>query len=130
MNHGKSERGKLSSAVERELARVLLTTLHLSVGERRLLPNGRVRFSVLTSAIRCVLEESGWFPSPLEPGTDIGDGAVLELRDGELWLHQQHEVGVCRFSPIQSSLLPDLAAAARAYIEHYGGSPLDGVDID
>ena len=72
---------------EQDLCRKLLAKHHLSVAERQALPNGRVRFSVLVAAVQEALAECGWFPFELNPDRDIGEGAVLESRNGELWVH-------------------------------------------
>ena len=43
------------------------------------------------------------------PGQMIGERAVLESRNGELWVYEQHEVGMmrfCRFAPFRSVRLP------------------------
>ena len=90
------------AASEEELCRKLMVTSHLSVPERQALPGGRARFSVIRKLIAEALGSEGWFPRRVEPGEDIGSGAVLESRGGDLWLHQQHEAGVGRFGPIQS----------------------------
>jgi len=116
--------------IERELGRKLLAEHHLSVPERRWLPGGRIRFSDLVAAVDEGLAESGWFPHPLRPDHVIGEGALVEARQGELWLHEQHEVGVGRFGPIRSYQVADLAEAVRAYIDADGGAPLDGVAVD
>ena len=115
---------------ERDLGRKLLATYHLSVPERQALPGGRVRFSVLVAAVQDALGDSGWFPFELKPGQDIGEGAVLESRHDEFWVHEQHEVGLMRYSPIRSFRATDLSDAVRAYIKANGGSPIDGVPID
>ena len=43
-----------------------------------------------------------WFPSRLTPGEMIGQGVMIELRDGNIWVHDQGEIGVGRFSKIRS----------------------------
>ena len=115
---------------EQDLCRKLLAEHHLSVPERRALPEGRARFSVLVAAVRETLSQTGWFPSRLRPGQEIGEGVVLELRDGALWVHEQHEVGVMRYSAIRSFRATGVAEAVRAYVEANGGGPIDGVAID
>ena len=62
----------------------------------------------------------------------IGEGALIEARQSELWVHEQHEVGVGRFGPIRSYPVADLAEAVRAYIEAQSDpcAPLDGVEVD
>ena len=115
---------------EQELCRKLLAKHHLRVPERRALPNGQARFSVLVAAVQAALVESSWFPFPLAPGRDIGEGAVLESRDGEIWVHEQHEVGVSRYSSIRSFRVAGISEAVRAYVRANGGGPIDGVAID
>src|SRR5688572_23419531 len=114
---------------ERELCFKLLKTLHLSVPERAFLPNGRARFSVLVEVVANALEQNGWFPFPLRPGNDIGEGVVLESRAGRVWVHEQHEVGVGRFGPIRSHEVSSVAEGVRAYIDANHGPPIDGVPI-
>ncbi len=115
---------------EQDLCRKLLAKHHLNVPERRALPNGTARFSVFITVVQQALAESGWFPRRLEAGRDLGDGAVLESRDGELWVHEQHECGVMRLSPIYSYRVTTIAEAVRAYVHATTGSPIDGVAVD
>ena len=115
---------------ERDLCRKLLATLHLNVPERQALPNGRARLSVLVEVVREALSETGWFPREFVPGQMIGEGAVLESRNGELWVHEQHEVGMMRFSPIRSFPVRSAAEAVRVYVKANGGPPIDGVEIE
>ena len=115
---------------EVEVCRKLLATHHLSVAERRALPDRRARLSVLVAAVQQALAETGWFPYELQSGEDIGSGAVLESRDGNLWVHEQHEVGVTRFSEVRSFMVPELPTAIRAYVHATGGAPIDGVAVD
>jgi hypothetical protein len=114
---------------ERVLCLKLLKTLHLSVSERAALPAGRARFSVLVEAVAAILDQEDWFPSPLPKEGDLGDGAVLESREDQIWVHEQHEIGVARFGPIYSYAVPSVADAVRAYVAASGGSNIDGVAI-
>jgi len=118
------------SFAEKQLGHKLLSTLHLNVRERASLPRGSVGLSALVEALDEVLERSNWFPSPMLPGHDIGDGAVIERRGTEIWVHEQHEIGVARFGRIESTRADDVASAIRAYVRAHGGSPIDGVEID
>jgi len=115
---------------EREVAKKLLTELHLSVAERRPLPQGRARLSVVAAMVADELARVGWFPRELRAGQDIGDGAILEFRAGAIWVHEQHEIGVSRFGPVRSFQVPDVRSAVLEYLRALGGSPIDGVDID
>jgi len=115
---------------EKALCLKLISKLHLSVPERQSLPNQRARLSVIVKAVQDSLESTGFFPFCYEPGSTIGEGAVIESRDGAFWLHEQHECGVGRFGDVVSRAVPSVEAAVRAYIEVHRGSPIDGVDID
>jgi len=100
---------------EKALCLKLLSKLHLSVPERRALPNRRARFSVIVQVVRDALESSGFFPFRYEPGSAIGEGAVIERRDGEVWLHEQHACGLGRYGDVvESRVLPSLESAIRA----------------
>jgi hypothetical protein len=118
------------SSTERQLGLKLLTTLHLNVPERASLPYGSVGLSALVEAVTEVLERSNWFPSVMRPGQVIGEGAVIERRGNEIWVHEQHEIGVARFGPIQSTRANDVESAIRAFVQALGSSPVDGVVID
>ena len=117
---------------EQDLCRKLIVTSHLSVSERGALPHGRARFSVIRQLILESLESEGWFPQRIEPGRDIGEGAVLESRTRGFWLHEQHEAGIGRFGPIQSREVSSVDEAVRLFIiAHHGWNPtIDGVSID
>jgi hypothetical protein len=112
------------------LAVKLLETLHLSVPERKTLPSAGIPFSTLVAAVSVRLEATSWFPKAIDPGKDFGEGARIERRGAELWVHEQHESGVGRFGPIQSRHVDSIREAVRRYIEANHGSPIDGVNID
>jgi hypothetical protein len=112
------------SRSEIELAAKLLETRHLSVPERRSLPNGRVALSALIVAARNALGERRFLPSALQPNLDF-DGVVLE-RDGDAYLiHRKHEIGVGRFS----NLLTERADLRTAVIA-LCGDEIDGIPVE
>ena len=112
------------------LGRKLLTTFHLSVPEGQTLPSAGMPFSVLAAVVAADLAATGWFPEPMTPGEDFGGGARLEARGGEVWVHEQHEIGVSRYSPVRSYQAGSVEEAVRRYIRANGGSPMDGIWID
>lgn len=113
------------SLSETELCRKLLETLHLSVSERQALPGGRARFSALLTAAADLLRAASWLPSGRRP-TEPFEGAIIEARPDGYWVHERHEVGVGRFSPVDSRRVGGLAEAVETYL----GSAVDGVPID
>ena len=118
------------SSTERQLGLKLLATLHLNVPERASLPYGSVGLSALVLAVDEILEQSNWFPKPMLPGQDIGGSAAIERRGNEIWVHEQHEISVAGFGPVNSTQANDVASAIRAFVQAQGGSPIDGVEID
>ena len=114
---------------EKELALKLLSTFHLNVEERQALPHGHISFSVAQAAVSEQLSETGWFPRPFSSDEEFGDWAIIEQSKDSIWLHQQFEIGVGRFSSVQSKKVRSLKKALRLYIKHYGGPSIDGIDI-
>lgn len=112
------------------LALKLLETLHLSVPERRTIPASGIPFSALVAAVSGRLNAVSWFPAAIDPGRGIGDGARIERRGSELWVHEQHEIGIGRFGPIRSERVSSMSEAVRRYVAANHGSPIDGVKID
>ena len=108
----------------------LLETLHLNVPERRTLPTAGIPFSALVAGVTSKLDATGWFPVPLGVGSKMWIGARLERRGAELWIHEQHESGLCQVGPIRSRQAGSVEEAVRAFIEANGGAPVDGVPVD
>jgi hypothetical protein len=104
---------------EAELERValkLLRTLHLSVPERQEIPSDGLPASLLARVVRAHLTEREWFPEP-PPSDGIWNGARLQVRESEIWVHEQHEIGVNRFGPPRSRQVNSIAEAVRAFVE-------------
>ena len=110
-----------------EILGKLLDALHVSVTERAELPRGRADFEGLVLAAAVRLTRSGWLPSHARP--DTVEGVLIELRDGEHWIHERHEIGLGRFSVVRSRRAA-LVDAVRDYVLAHGGASIDGVPID
>src|SRR5712691_8142906 len=108
----------------RELALKLLSTFHLNVPERRLVPAEGIPFSTLVDAVEAQVSKGGWIPEP------VIDGAPIEVRNGATWLHEQHEIGVGRYSDIASRRVSSMRNAVTGFVRAIGGSPIDGVPVD
>jgi hypothetical protein len=59
------------SSEEKELIRKLAATWHLNVPERRALPGGRAKASLLLDAIEEELCSGGWYPPDGKPEDDF-----------------------------------------------------------
>ncbi len=114
---------------EAELTRKLVDTFHLSVPERADLPGGRVRWSVFVSAVSERLAESGWFPKDWRPDQPY-NGVVIEARADGFMLHERTEIGMARFSEVQSVPAISLDDAVRTVVATMFGDDIDGVRID
>jgi hypothetical protein len=73
---------------------------------------------------------SPWFPAAIDPAVGIGEGARIEMRGTEVWLHEQHEIAYCQYGSISSRRVNSISDAVRLYIAANGGAPMDGVNID
>jgi hypothetical protein len=114
----------------RDLCVKLLETLHLNVPERARLPTKGAPFSEMIAGVEQRLPRDHWFPIQLTPETIIGQGATIELRNGNIWVHEQGEIGVGRFSPIRCYPVRSVDEVIRTLIRAVGGPPLDGVAVD
>ena len=112
-----------------ELARKLIEMYHLNVPERAALPDGKMPFTVLVSAAGDILSEYKWLPRSGRPDGPFHD-LVIEMQQNGYWLHEQHEIGVQKFSPVKSWRVASLEEAVRFRVRSLGGDDIDGVPVD
>jgi hypothetical protein len=113
----------------RQICLKLLDTLHLTAEDRRELGGERLLFSSLIAIARASLDEVGFMPAGLRPDHEF-EGVVIEKRDNTYIVHECHEIGVGRYSPVKTRVAKDLADALRAYVRAHGGTAIDGVPIN
>jgi hypothetical protein len=111
-----------------EICRKLLDTLHINAEERRELAGERIPFSTLIASAKAALDEVPFLPSTLRPDHEF-EGVLIEQRGNSYVVHECHEVGVGRYSPVKLRVAKDLADALRAYVRVNGGTAIDGVPI-
>lgn len=119
----------LTSEREAVLARKLAESLRLSVAERSELTGGRMRGSAFVAAVGQILIETGQFPSDRRLDRPF-DGMVIEARDHGLLLHERHEIGVMRYSDLESRPADSLESAVRSFVECTYGDDIDGIVLD
>jgi hypothetical protein len=112
-----------------QIRRKLLETLHITAEERAELGGQRIPFGELVATAQAALDELQFLPPSLRPDQEF-EGVVIEKRDNEYLVHECHEVGVGRYSPIKSRVAKDLRDALRAYVRASGGTAIDGVAIN
>ena len=113
----------------RRIYRKLLDTLHVTNEDRLELGGQRIHFSALVASAEAALDEVNFLPSFLRPDHEF-EGVMIEQRDQSYIVHECHEVGVGRYSPVKSRVAKDLADALRAYVRANGGTAIDGVQIN
>jgi hypothetical protein len=111
-----------------QICRKLLDTLHITSEERLELGGERIPFSKLLASAQVALDEVPFLPSSLRPDHEF-EGVIVERRDNSYIVHECHEVGAGRYSPVKSRVAKDLADALRAYVRSNGGTAIDGVPI-
>jgi hypothetical protein len=113
-----------------QICRKLLDTLHITAEDRRELRGERILFSALVATARVALDELSFLPAFLRPDHEF-EGVVIEQRsDNTYVVHECHEIGVGRYSPVKSRVAKDLHDALRAYVRANGGTAIDGVPIN
>jgi hypothetical protein len=113
-----------------DLVRKLVTTLHLSVAERRQLREPPSTDEVVTVVVDELLR-NGFFPRRLwREGEPCGDGTVLELlADGRVLA--QHQVSTAWTTPafLDRAEFPDAKTAALHLVETDFTSGIDGIPL-
>ena len=122
--------GRELPLTERELVEKLVVKGHLNVPERRQLPAGLAKASLVREAILGKLWSTGWFPPDWRPEMQYHGGLIERLAGGACRLHWKYEIGIERYGS-HTEQFPSAAAAAEAWLRHtYGGDDIDGVPID
>jgi hypothetical protein len=113
----------------RQICLKLLDTLHITSEDRRELGGQRLHFSALLEVARVSLDEVNFLPTLLRPDQEF-EGVLIEKRGDTYLVHECHEIGVGRYSPVKVRVAKDLADALRAYVRAHGGTAIDGVPIN
>ena len=122
----------MSLAVDDEdkLVRKLATSWHLSVPERRALPGGKAKASLIYSIIEESLATGGWFPPSWRPDQPFEGGVIEHGSDGTFRIHWKAEIGVSRFELISVQECCSMREAVEAFVRRFFGESIDAVPID
>ena len=113
------------------LARKLAEKWHLNVRERRSLPSSGIGASALVAAVHEILTESCRYPRDWSPDDPAYDGIVITPAHNGFQLHERHEIGVGRFSPVTITEVATLEEAVRSFLmATFEGDNIDGIPID
>ncbi len=113
---------------ELSLVRRLVENHHLSVVERRMLPRGGARFSLIVEAIGQVVAENGSFPAS-RSDDHVGEGVLVERNAGGYSVEVHREVGVSKYAVVSMEQFTTLESAAAHAIASLWGDDIDGVPI-
>lgn len=115
---------------ELELIHKLVLQSHLNVPERRALPNGRARASLMLDAMEALLQRDGWFPGGARPEDDFS-GPLIELtKEGRCQIYWKFETSFLRYQLGAVHEYPTARAAAEVYLRDSFGDSIDGIPID
>ena len=115
---------------EKELIRKLVDTCHLNVPERRGLPGGRAKASLILDAIEETLRTGGWFPSGMRPEDDYAGGLIELSPDGHCKIYWKSEFSFLRYELDAVGDFETAREAARTLIRATFGEQIDGIAID
>jgi hypothetical protein len=118
----------VSDDPERTLVRKLVERLHLSVVERRSLPAGRARLSLVVDSVVAVVRETGCFPANADPDGAFDGAMIVADRDGYA-VHWRYEIGVGRYGTTRVERFTKVRDAALAVARSWDQG-IDGVPID
>jgi hypothetical protein len=115
---------------ETALVRMLVATWHLNVPERRALPEGKAKASLVLGFIELELRAHGWFPPTWRPEVEF-NGGLIELRpDGTCRIHWKAEVSMARCETVAIEEHETVRDAVLAFARQSYGDDIDGVPID
>jgi hypothetical protein len=115
---------------EKALLRKLAATWHLNVPERRRLPGGRARASLLLDAIEDELRSGGWYPRDGRPDHDYTGGLVELTPHGRCRIHWKTQVSFSGYEATGVTEYETPRAAATALVRSLFGAEIDGIPID
>ena len=119
---------------ERELVEKLAIKWHLSVPERRMLPSGCVRGSVLMEIIEekivKVLKNESFYPRHVEPEETFNGGVIEHKQNDSYAVYWHTEISLYRFGIYKTDHYSTFAETCTAYTKQTYGNDIDGVPID
>ena len=115
---------------EYEIVKELVLYQHISVPDRRLLPDGKVKSSLVYKVIEETVQEAGCFPSRIKPGEPYAGGIIERIGSDEYIIHWQAEVGLARFATVKKEHFTSLRKAIQSFAKKEWPKDIDGVVID
>lgn len=117
-------------ATEAELVRKLIVKQHLNVPERRLLPGGRAKASLLLDTIEEILHQTGRLPIDWHEDAEFYGGLLVRQDDGTSRIDWKAEVGFMRYELCAVERFDSAREAAETWLRKMFGDDIDSVPID
>ena len=115
---------------ELDLVRKLVIKQHLNVPDRRALPGGMARFSLLCAAAEEAVVQHGWLPIDWRPDDAFSGGLVEYRSDGTCRTYWKSEAACMRY---ELQAVRDYATAHEAvkeWLQTMFPEGIDGIPID
>jgi hypothetical protein len=115
---------------EKELVRKLAHTWHLSVPERKELPNRTAKASLLYDAIETDLCSAGWYPPTARPDDDFTGGIIELTNEGTCRIHWKTQVSTSHYESGEITSCKSPREAAEILLRNLFPEHIDGIAID
>ena len=117
-------------ASEFEIVKKLVLERHINVPERRSLPEGKAKGSLIFQVIEDTIREKGRYPFHIKPGEPYQGGIIERLGLDEYIVHWQAEVSLSRFATVKKEYFSSLQIAMQSFVEKEWPDGIDAVAID
>jgi hypothetical protein len=115
---------------ERELIHKLVTTWHLDGHERRALPGGTARASLIYGVITEALEAHGRFPVEWQPDDSFAAGVIERKADGAYRITWEADVSMLHYEAVSVQEFDSRQRAVETFARAFFGGDIDGIPID
>jgi hypothetical protein len=115
---------------EKELIRKLVTTWHLTGHERRSLPGGKIRGSLICQTITETLDSEGRFPVEWQPDDSFAGGVIETTTDGGCRVTWKADESLMHREAVSIKEFASPKEAVPAFARTFFGGDIDGVPID
>lgn len=117
-------------STEFEITEKLLKEFHINVLERKLLPAGKVKMSMIKKVINKILKNTGWFPENWRPDLPFAGSLLEVLSENKILLYKKAEASFSNYKLIEKKEYSDFDEAITDCIKFMFGHEIDGIKID
>jgi hypothetical protein len=120
----------MQAITELDLIAKLVEQWHLNSHERKALPEGKAKGSLVVNVLQDIVTIKGKYPIDWGLSSGFDGGLVEKLLDGACAVHWMGEVGMCRFELKEKLHYASVREACDAYARRFFNNDIDGVPID